>query len=105
MFIGLDEKKKFEMLGDIFRNKIIPLLQEYFFENWDKIRLVLSDNQKNVLCQFVKKQAIEFNGLFGNKDDSDEFIDLQDFLMDKSTFEVNERAFNLPDAYVQIYQS
>ncbi|MDR0919519.1 MAG: AAA family ATPase, partial [Oscillospiraceae bacterium] len=33
-------------LGKIFANKIIPLLQEYFYDEYEKIRLVLGDNQK-----------------------------------------------------------
>ena len=30
-------------LNKIFKNKIIPLLQEYFYDDWDKIREVLDD--------------------------------------------------------------
>ncbi len=33
-----------EKLSDVFRNKIFPLLQEYFFDDWSKIRAVLNDN-------------------------------------------------------------
>ena len=33
-----------ESLAATFKNKIIPLLQEYFYDNWEKIDLVLNGN-------------------------------------------------------------
>lgn len=43
---GKSEDEKYERLCDIFANNIIPLLQEYFYDNWEKIQIVLGDNIK-----------------------------------------------------------
>ena len=44
-FMSLEnaEDKKAE-LDNIFKNKIIPLLQEYFYDDWEKIQIVLGDH-------------------------------------------------------------
>lgn len=34
-----------EELGGVFRNKLIPLLEEYFYGDYEKIQLVLGDNK------------------------------------------------------------
>lgn len=36
--------KTMEKLADTFRNRIFPLLQEYFYDDWRKIRAVLGNN-------------------------------------------------------------
>ena len=41
-----------EQLADRFRNRIFPLLQEYFYDDWRKIRAVLGDNA------FVKERKL-----------------------------------------------
>jgi len=43
-FMDLDKDSTIDDLAHIFKNKIIPLLAEYFYSDWDKIRLVLNDN-------------------------------------------------------------
>ena len=39
--LGVDNMDK---LADVFGNRIFPLLQEYFFDDWAKIRAVLNNN-------------------------------------------------------------
>ncbi len=94
---NLKEATQFTALQHIFRNRIVPLLQEYFFDDWEKIRLVLGDNQKSsVDLQFVQARTQGADRLFGN--DAPESIG-----MDKIGYEINEAAFNKPDAYRRVY--
>jgi len=52
-FIGVDTVSK---LNDVMKNKIIPLLQEYFYDDWEKIQIVLGDHDKQ-----LKKLGIEID--------------------------------------------
>ena len=64
-FTGLadseDGPPRFEALAATFRHRIVPLLEEYFFEDWRKIRLVLADNQKgDPAIQFIRESGQEW---------------------------------------------
>lgn len=48
-----DGDERLVALSQVFSNRIVPLLEEYFFEDWQKIRLVLADNQKPEAARFV----------------------------------------------------
>jgi len=39
--------KNLNGLQEVFKNKILPLLEEYFYDDWEKIRLVLADKNNN----------------------------------------------------------
>ncbi|RMA82711.1 McrB family protein [Umboniibacter marinipuniceus] len=86
-------------LQNVFRNKVLPLLEEYFFEDWSKIRLVLGDNQKkDPRLQFVLEDKLTGNldALFGQSYQSDEYSDAQ------MAYSINTNAFKRPSAYSQI---
>jgi 5-methylcytosine-specific restriction protein B len=59
-FIPLKSNPTIETLAKIFENNIIPLLQEYFYEDYEKIRLVLADNRKKEESQYLipEKQTV-----------------------------------------------
>jgi 5-methylcytosine-specific restriction protein B len=94
---GLVEEKRFADLREIFRNRIVPLLEEYFFDDWRKIRLVLGDNQKqDVSLQFVTATHFALDNLFGSARDLDEGTAPQ-------RYQIEESAFDKPLAYIGIY--
>ena len=89
-FIPLKADNSIENLANIFKNRIIPLLQEYFYENYERIRLVLGDNQKPEELQFIQKTSVIESDLFG--EDTDE-------IEDAYKFTINEEIFKNIDAY------
>lgn len=90
-FTGLKENPTIEQLASTFENNIIPLLQEYFYEDYEKIRLVLGDNNKTEPSeQFITKEGMNYTELFGNTD----------FGMDDMfRYEINPAAFDNIEAY------
>ena len=93
-FMSLKNDPSVENLANIFADNIIPLLQEYFYEDYEKIRLVLGDNQKdNEELQFIIARANDYADLFGDASaDFDESI----------TYEINSKAFRNIEAYKSI---
>lgn len=58
--------KTFDDLQHCLLRKVIPLLQEYFFEDWSKIRLVFRDGQKKLQYQIVRQIEVDALELFGS---------------------------------------
>ncbi len=93
-FIPLRDNPTIEQLAEIFENAIVPLLQEYFYEDYEKIRLVLGDNNKdNKDVQFIVAVENDYNELFGSTD-----IGFDDSV----TYEINRSAFDKIEAYRSI---
>jgi 5-methylcytosine-specific restriction protein B len=97
-----DGQERFAALTDTFRNRIVPLLEEYFFEDWQKIRLVLADNQKqDPQSQFIietEDHGQDLTALFGNDHGLDVYAT-------KRRYALQEDAFFNPQAYIGVYQS
>ena len=90
-FMPLKASPTIETLSMIFSRNILPLLQEYFYEDYEKIRLVLGDNNKTDKDeQFILVNEEDYSALFGSTDyDFDE----------SRTYMVNPAAFSNIQAY------
>lgn len=90
-FMPLQTKPTLDMLADIFRQKILPLLQEYFFEDWERIRWVLNDQTKPDSVAFIiEDKSLEVSALFQG---------VADKLRQSSQWVLNDQAFDQADAY------
>jgi 5-methylcytosine-specific restriction protein B len=94
-----DENKCFDLLQGIFSNKILPLLEEYFFEDWAKIRLVLGDENKATDYQFITENGKDYDAqaLFG------ENVDLGYEIEERKSYIRNDAASAHPETYLGIY--
>ena len=54
-------------LRDCFKLQLIPLLQEYFFDDWSQVQFVLS--REGGHSPFIERQTLHGTKLFGGNDD------------------------------------
>lgn len=93
-FMPLKASPTIDTLAEIFANNIIPLLQEYFYEDYEKIRLVLGDNRKSATEeQFIIARENNYAELFGDADIG---------LDDGCSYEINYAALKNIEAYRSI---
>ena len=100
-FCGLKENATLDGLKNIFKKSVLPLLQEYFFDDYEKIAMVLGDNQKrNRNYKFiVEDNGKDIHTLFGKELETD----MLDMLQHKR-YMINEKAFDYAESYIQIYE-
>ena len=68
-FKKLADDPSIETLAGIFEKNVIPLLQEYFYEDYEKIQLVLGDNEKEDEYKFILDEKVDQRQIFkGNPD-------------------------------------
>lgn len=83
-----DDSEKFALLKNIFQQKIIPLLQEYFFDDWEHIHAVLNEN-----AMLKRKYSTSsMSKLFKSQKTKN-----RDF------WEIDQMAFDDPQNYIEIY--
>jgi 5-methylcytosine-specific restriction protein B len=86
-FIGISSRQGLEQ---IFRRKVIPLLQEYFYENWSNVRRALNDYGIGDFVVSTKLAQLPADGEESFADES------------RVVYRVNEAPFPL-SAYQRIY--
>lgn len=100
-FCGLKKTATLDGLKNVFKKSVLPLLQEYFFDDYEKIAMVLGDNQKsNSNYKFiVEDNGKDIRTLFG-KDLEADMIDM----LQRKRYMINEKAFDYAESYIQIYE-
>ena len=95
-FTDLKDDATLEKLQSIFEKSVIPLLQEYFYEDYQKIQLVLGDNAKSddSLKIIIDEKVIAKNIFKGNVED---VIDLPE-----KKYSINSKAFENINSYKEI---
>lgn len=90
-FMSLKDQPTLQNLADIFKQRIIPQLQEYFFDDWSKINMVLNANG------MLKPKVVEKSALFPNVDTGSE-----GFFEDQKTWELVDSTFDSIESFTKI---
>lgn len=92
-FLTLLEDNSLACLAQIFEHQILPLLKEYFFEDWERIGWVLNDHRKLPTNCFVIPAESTVASLFG-----DEF----EGRVQGQSWQLNAEAFTNVGAYLGV---
>ncbi|MGL6082781.1 McrB family protein [Acinetobacter sp. TWP2-2-3] len=90
-FMTLQKDPSLTNLAQIFKQKIIPQLQEYFFDDWSKINMVLNANG------MLRSNGIDKSVLFPNVAHESE-----SYFEEQKTWEVVDDVFNSIESFTKI---
>ncbi|WP_278189477.1 McrB family protein [Thiothrix fructosivorans] len=85
-FMSLTNESPLAKLREVFERQILPLLQEYFFEDWNKIRLVVGN-------ALIVTENVE----------ADLFESSPEGLVNSKIYRINLDALDDPKTYMRIY--
>ena len=93
-FMGLNNKSTIADLAEVFDYNVIPLLKEYFYDDYERIAAVLGDNliENNEATNFIIKQ------------DNDYAKILNSDITVMTAYKFNRNALENPNAYKKIYE-
>ena len=89
-FTKLADDPSLETLANIFEKNVIPLLQEYFYEDYEKIQLVLGDDSKADEFKFILDRTIKAENIFNSNPDID---------LPEKGYSVQHKAFRRLESY------
>lgn len=95
-FMSLQNGDDLASLATVFRNQVLPLLQEYFFEDWQRIAWVLNDHRKPAGCRFVVPPPYSAETLFGAG---------AEVPSEAKLWRLDPRAFDRPESYAGIIEA
>lgn len=92
-FMSLEQQPTLDNLSNIFKQKVIPQLREYFFDDWAKINLVLNGNG------MLKPKPVETSAIFPNVDSEG-----LGYFENKKIWELVPTSFNSIESFKKIIQ-
>jgi hypothetical protein len=92
--MNLKKNPEISLLKEIFKGDIIPLLQEYFYDDFEKIALILGDDvsSNDLNKNFITKKKYELGSNFK--------VDIEL----NAQYQMNDKAFETAEAYKKIYE-
>lgn len=94
-FTKLAKTPSIDTLRSIFEKSVIPLLQEYFYEDYQKIQFVLGDNDKEDDFKFIRDEELNVKNIFKGK--VEDALDLPE-----KNYTINKEAFGKLQSYKDI---
>jgi 5-methylcytosine-specific restriction enzyme B len=88
--------RDFATLRRVLSREIIPLLQEYFYEDWRRIQLVLADHAVPTEHQLVRSATIQAEELFSESSEEN--------LTEAVHYDVVPESEITPEAVRKIYE-